>query len=370
MATEHTMKSFDPDDPLLTAYALGELEGEELREIEALVARDPAAARHVESIRAAASGFGEAFEREPAPAVAPIRAVEIEPKRRAPIIPWLFYASTAAVACFFVVLVIHLADPAALEKESNLAAEAVLQGPPAPDSTDSAAVGSDVRAAAVEQAAGDELRRQSADLRKEKSEIAGAAASAAEPEAAMADKEESSFGSLRKRDDSLAAKSAAAAPPAVKLGETKDAARGARARENEGEMRSFDSVARSIDGRKSYSLIANLRATLAAGSLPESLDAAALLAELGLRELQEYREGDQANLAQTTRDQSPMPDPEAALMRAVEGFARLVAARTPASEDSWDRVLADARYAAGSDPNRLEFVALVEQARGAMAVRE
>ncbi|HUG12189.1 MAG TPA: hypothetical protein VMM36_14320, partial [Opitutaceae bacterium] len=64
---------------------------------------------------------------------------------------------------------------------------------------------------------------------------------------------------------------------------------------------------------------------------------------------------------------SPMPDPEAALVRAVEGFARLVAERTPASDEAWDRVLSDARYAAGSNPRRIAFVALVGDTRDAVA---
>jgi len=357
------MKPFDPDDPLLTAYALGELEGEELREIEALVARDPAAARHVESIRAAATGFGEAFEREPAPEVEPIRAVEIEPRRRAPIIPWLFYASTAAAACFFVVLVIRIADPVVPDDDSSLAAEAVVAAPPAPMAAGPADEEGVDRAAAVKQAVGDEVRRQEADLRKEKSMATGAAAAVEEPATALADKTESTFGSLQKRDDAYAAKSAAA-PSAAKLGETKDAARGARAREIEGEMRGGNSYRAQSLSRDYAGVLESVRSLLTAGSLPDAIDTAALLAELGLGALQAGDYNERGNLSQMANSDSPMPDPEAALVRAVEGFARLVAARTPAIDESWDRVLADARYAAGSDEKRLAFVALVEQARG------
>lgn len=357
------MKPFDPDDPLLTAYALGELEGEELREVEALVARDPAAARHVESIRAAAAGFGEAFEREPAPEVEPIRAVEIEPKRRAPVVPWLFYASTAAAACFFVVLVIRLADPGVHEKESNFAAEVVLPSSSAVAPV-AETVGAEDRAAAMEQAATDELRRQSSDLRQEGAAVAGASASVAEPAAGMAEKTEITLDSIRKRDDAYAAKPAA--PPAAKLGEMKDAARRARSRENEGEMRSAGSFAGEAVGPETSGVLRALSERIRAGEMPESVNSFALLAELGLREPQESRENDLANLAQATPDQSPMPDPEAALVRAVEGFARLIAARTPATDESWDRVLADARYAAGSDPKRQAFVGLVGEAREAI----
>ena len=46
--------SIEPNDPRLTAYALGELEGEDLQSFEALLADDGAAASELEAIRAAA----------------------------------------------------------------------------------------------------------------------------------------------------------------------------------------------------------------------------------------------------------------------------------------------------------------------------
>jgi Ca-activated chloride channel family protein len=58
-----------PDDPRLTAYALGEMEAAERREFEQLLAADPAAQAAVEEIRAAGAALTAALESEPAPAV-------------------------------------------------------------------------------------------------------------------------------------------------------------------------------------------------------------------------------------------------------------------------------------------------------------
>lgn len=349
------MKTFDPDDPMLTAFALGELEGDELREVEALLARDPAAARHVESIRAAAAGFGEAFEREPALDVEPIRSVEIEPKRRTPFIPWLFYASTAAAACFFIVLVVRLADPAAVQsKDSNLAAEATL--PVAPPVAEP-----------VDEVSGTALRQQPALLGKEKAAVSDMAVAQRAESESLARKREMDSGSARERDDSTAVKAAA---PSASLGEMKDAAKSAsaRARANEGEMRSLDSFVADADKGDGGAVLEGYLEKLDAEALPASIDTAALLAELGFKEPETSPGGELGNVAgQMAASPSPMPDPEAALVRAVEGFARLVGSRTPAGDEAWERVLADARYAAGSDPKRLEFVALIGRTRDAIA---
>ncbi|HEY5551652.1 MAG TPA: hypothetical protein VIK52_07180 [Opitutaceae bacterium] len=352
------MKTFDPDDPLLTAYALGELEGDELREIEALIARDPAAARHVESIRSAAAGFGEAFEREPALEVEPIRPVEIEPKRRVPFIPWLFYASTAAAACFFVVLIVRLADPAALTKDANLAAEAPIAAPPPAPTTAEDRMASNDEGAAVES------RQQPSLFRKEKSEVSDSAVVGAE--ATTTAKRANAYAAARERDDADSARKASA--PAPPLGEMKDAAKGGRAGALESEVLKLDQFEVSTNATEGAAVLGDLRAKLDSGEVPQAINAVALLAELGLQETPESQATESGNLAaQMAVTDSPMPDPEAALVRAVEGFARLVAARTPSGDEAWDRVLANARYAAGSDPRRLTFVELVGETRDAIA---
>jgi Ca-activated chloride channel homolog len=68
--TPLSMPPLSPDDPRLTAYALGELEGADLAAVEAAVAVDPQLARVVAEIRAAAEKLTAALAAEPAPASA------------------------------------------------------------------------------------------------------------------------------------------------------------------------------------------------------------------------------------------------------------------------------------------------------------
>ena len=70
---------FDPDDPRLTAYALGELDAADRAEVEALLADSPEARRFVEEIRATARLLTEQLHQEPAPASPPSTA---RPSRR------------------------------------------------------------------------------------------------------------------------------------------------------------------------------------------------------------------------------------------------------------------------------------------------
>lgn len=58
------------DDPRLTAYALGELEGEEQQQIDAAVRADPALQAEVAAIRALAGHMNEALAAEALPEVA------------------------------------------------------------------------------------------------------------------------------------------------------------------------------------------------------------------------------------------------------------------------------------------------------------
>lgn len=344
------MKTFDPDDPMLTAYALGELEGEELREIEELVARDPAAARHVESIRSAASGFCEAFEREPAPRVEPIRPVEIEPKRSPALIPWLFYASTAAAACFFVVLVIRMSDPRMDGEPADLAAEVPVSEEQAAQLKDEAA------SSAME-------RRRAEVLRKEgrvMTDSFGTASSSGPAAARVAE------GSSTRESADSDKRSHAPPPSAVPAtGEMKNQAKSIAVQEldNKDDVVELEGFVAASGRRSDSGALDSLSSSVAAGKLPPGIDTAALLGELGLGALAGNEEPQRGNMAQTTSSVSPQPDPEAALVRAVEGFARLVEARTPAADADWDRVLRDARHAAGDDPKRLAFVQLVEATR-------
>lgn len=59
--------TFDPEDPRLTAYALGELDGDERLAVERLLAADPQAQQVVARTRALAGLLGEALAAEPPP---------------------------------------------------------------------------------------------------------------------------------------------------------------------------------------------------------------------------------------------------------------------------------------------------------------
>ena len=358
------MKNFDPDDPMLTAYALGELEGEELRECEELVARDPAAARHVESIRAAAGEFGEAFSREPAPSVEPIRAVEVEPEPRARTVPFLFYLSTAVAACFFVVIALRLGNPVAENAGKGRAAEAQLPaGPPSE------------KAAATSTPADAGLPRQK-ELRDQVALDAYSPARSEKQEASVAQQSNApqleTFDSLQRaktREDkdkvvtaNLASSSPGPAPQAavgeLKGFEKKSAESGSAEPTS---ISAFAAIAKTVPG---IGTVEALRQAVERHRPVAGIDVSALLADLDFGETKPSAVDSELGntLAQTTGNASPQPDPEAALARAVERFAQLLARHIPANDESWDRALADARYAAGDDAKRREFVLARKQA--------
>ena len=62
---------YDPDDPRLTAYVLGELHGEDREALETLLASDPDASRALDDLRALARMLSESLAAEPAPGLSP-----------------------------------------------------------------------------------------------------------------------------------------------------------------------------------------------------------------------------------------------------------------------------------------------------------
>jgi Ca-activated chloride channel homolog len=74
---------FDPNDARLTAFALGELEGEERAEIEALIAEDAEARAFVEGVRETAKELEQELALEPAPALSNEQRERIEAGMRA-----------------------------------------------------------------------------------------------------------------------------------------------------------------------------------------------------------------------------------------------------------------------------------------------
>ena len=109
-------KKISADDPSLTAYALGELAGEDRAALAAAVAADPALASEVNKIRAFSAQLRRSLADEPAPVVeavtvpapTPETAAPVPP-RRAKIIrgPFYLWVATAAAACFALIAWLH-----------------------------------------------------------------------------------------------------------------------------------------------------------------------------------------------------------------------------------------------------------------------
>jgi len=100
----------DPDDPRLTAFALGELEAGEAAQVASAVAADPALQTAVEEIRATAGRLTAALEAEPLPKPARLSHVEPYHTVRPPRIfrfPYWKVAALAAAACFAVLLTLR-----------------------------------------------------------------------------------------------------------------------------------------------------------------------------------------------------------------------------------------------------------------------
>jgi hypothetical protein len=100
----------DSDDPRLTAFALGELEGDELAVVAAAVAADPSLQAAVDEIRATAGQLEEALKTEMLPA--PVRPAHLEPYHtvrpaRMFSFPYWAVAGLAAAACFVVLVGLH-----------------------------------------------------------------------------------------------------------------------------------------------------------------------------------------------------------------------------------------------------------------------
>jgi Ca-activated chloride channel family protein len=130
-------ETFSPDDPRLTAYALGELEGEDLAAAETALAHDAEARATVEAVRALAGHMTAALAGETAPAAPmtptvraapPLRpAASVNghdprqldgaaPRRRAPLIrfPQFYFIVTGlAAACFVIFVTLRSPEPAA-----------------------------------------------------------------------------------------------------------------------------------------------------------------------------------------------------------------------------------------------------------------
>jgi Ca-activated chloride channel homolog len=119
------------DDARLTAFALGELEGAERAEIEALVARDDAARRAVEEIRATAAVVTAELGASPASALTDMQRARIAAaaSRRPPrAIRWPWYAAAASVAACAAVVFATRTEPGAEQSVGGLKAPTPRNG--------------------------------------------------------------------------------------------------------------------------------------------------------------------------------------------------------------------------------------------------
>lgn len=124
-------KPFSPDDPQLTAYALGELDAAERAAVEARLRDDPAARATVEAIRATAGQLEAALAAEPLPAVQPVSRPRQRPLGRLLRMPQFYFATaTLAAACFVVLVAVRGPEttpvPAAPVSAMHLAQDATV----------------------------------------------------------------------------------------------------------------------------------------------------------------------------------------------------------------------------------------------------
>src|SRR5437764_1288632 len=132
--------SLTPDDPKLTAYALGELEGEKRVEVEAMLRLNPALRAAVDEIRATAAQLETALAAEPEaesiaaaarnspmhePAADEYRRVKRGPIGKLLQFPQIYYViSGIAAACFAVMAALRA--PVTPPKPMHSSAEPVL----------------------------------------------------------------------------------------------------------------------------------------------------------------------------------------------------------------------------------------------------
>jgi Ca-activated chloride channel family protein len=119
-----------PDDPRLTAYALGELDESERTELEALIADDPEAVHHVAEILATARLLTEQLRAETTPGLAPEQRLAIENRLETPPVAkhrrrrWAEFAVAAGLLGLAVTLLLPLKQAERARKATTLVARA------------------------------------------------------------------------------------------------------------------------------------------------------------------------------------------------------------------------------------------------------
>ena len=70
--------TFDPDDPRLTAFALGELDDLDRLAVEAMLANSPEARRFVAEVRETAAILTETLRGEPSPGLSIVQRIDLD----------------------------------------------------------------------------------------------------------------------------------------------------------------------------------------------------------------------------------------------------------------------------------------------------
>jgi anti-sigma factor RsiW len=130
MTNGNTMNEtkLSPDDPRLTAYALGELEGDGRAAVEAILKTDAAARAAVDEIRATAQQIEAALAAEPETEIisSPLKAKHVEPyatARKLVHFPYWIIAGLAA-ACFAVMVTLHESQVVRMARQQEAAQKA------------------------------------------------------------------------------------------------------------------------------------------------------------------------------------------------------------------------------------------------------
>jgi hypothetical protein len=99
----------DTNDPRLTAYALGELDGAERAAVESQLAGCAASRRAVEEIRQLAASLAEDLRKEPCPALTDLERLTIRTQLQSPQRGWRFaWGPMALAACVLVAIAVYV----------------------------------------------------------------------------------------------------------------------------------------------------------------------------------------------------------------------------------------------------------------------
>jgi hypothetical protein len=126
------LSKISTEDPILTAYALGELDAAEAARVAAAISHDEAALQVVNEIRATAGELQAALKDEPIMSRPAAPLVEAKPNN---VIRFPYMVSAAAAACFAAIFAVRLAHQSAPASAAPAPALVKATAPAKPDVT-------------------------------------------------------------------------------------------------------------------------------------------------------------------------------------------------------------------------------------------